>query len=592
MGGFARLRLATGLLVRSLRAASTCLAALALGCTAEPPTQIVVSVNTDLAIGSEVDALHLVIQRKNSGGTFVTVRELNHTLGAGDELPLTLSLTRADKGSKTVRVEAEALRAGQLVVRRRAVAHFVTGRILGLPVNLVAACEREFLGCEVIEQTCNDRGICEPLERKSLSSWDGAPAFDPAPAPDFDAGPPDGGDGRDAGDTGGPIEGDHIVQLALGNKHSCALWESGAVQCWGGDDFGQLSSTFGDTSCPDPRENLCAYPRTLDIPEAVSLAAGDNFNCVVAASGEALCWGADDSGQLGDGPAVASDGGLIPVSPGLVQTVMGVQDADFVEAGGASACAMTATGPRCWGSNVFAQLRQVPDPLLAETAIKPDRPFDATARIGDSFACGVVSGAVVCWGDDHLGQLGADAEEPVTQEVAITGNGKSLSAGGEHVCALLNSNEVRCWGRNDYNQVGVPADTVGDCDDGGFTRACAKVPQIVGGQPRARALALGGLFSCLITDDAEQQVKCWGDNRNGIVEAGNAAIAFTRPVAVAGLKNARLIAAGRNHACAVVGTNDLHCWGSNEFGQLGPNAPLGSEAEPPSRIELVEPGGG
>jgi alpha-tubulin suppressor-like RCC1 family protein len=587
MGGFARLRLATGL--------AALVAALAPACTAEQPTQIVVSVNTDLALGAEVDALRLVIQRKNSGGTFVTVKQLDHALEPGDvdELPLTLALTRAEKGSRTVKVLAEARFAGVPVVRRQAVAHFVSGRILGLPLNLVAACEPQWLACEGKQQTCNDRGMCEGIERKTLASWDGAPPFDPAEPPPPDAGGPgeDGGGGDDAGvDAGGPV-GDHVIDLALGRKHSCALWASGVVQCWGGDDAGQLSNEFGLRPCPGPRENLCAFPRQLDIPDAVSIAAGDSFSCAVTRGGQTLCWGSDELGELGDGEPVFADGGLVPSDRGQVRPVVGAADAEFVTAGAFFACAAGgALGPRCWGDNSYTQLREAAEPSIAHSAIKPDRPLeDATASMGDLFACSLVSGAVVCWGDDHLGQGGEDAAEARIQEVAITGGARSVTAGPQHACALLNTGEVRCWGRNDYHQVGVAAGTVGQCDDGGIDRRCAKSPQPVGGDPRARALALGALFSCLITDDADAQVECWGDNRNGAIDATNPAIAFTRPVPVAGLKKARLLAAGRNHACAVIGNSDLYCWGSNEFGQLGPNATLGSDAQAPARVELPAP---
>jgi alpha-tubulin suppressor-like RCC1 family protein len=288
------------------------------------------------------------------------------------------------------------------------------------------------------------------------------------------------------------------------------------------------------------------------------------------------------------------DGGLIGIQRGEVRTVVDLTDATFIETGAFSSCAAGGpSGARCWGDNSFAQFRMMAEPSVAHTAIKPDRPFgDATASMGDAHACSIVSGAVVCWGDDHLGQGGEDTVEPKVQEVAITGNARSVTTGPQHSCALLTSGEVRCWGRNDYNQVGVPAAMVADCDDGGFTRACAKTPQVVNGEPEARALALGALFSCLISADGEAEVKCWGDNRNGIIDAASTAIAYTRPVAVAGLKKARLIAAGRNHACAITGTNDLWCWGSNEFGQLGPNATLGNDAQAPARVELPLPTGG
>jgi alpha-tubulin suppressor-like RCC1 family protein len=32
---------------------------------------------------------------------------------------------------------------------------------------------------------------------------------------------------------------------------------------------------------------------------------------------------------------------------------------------------------------------------------------------------------------------------------------KMISAGGEHTCALLDDDSVKCWGRNQYGQLGL-----------------------------------------------------------------------------------------------------------------------------------------
>src|SRR5262245_17468312 len=122
MGRFARLCLAA--------VSCTLPAALGPGCTTEQPTQIVVSVNTDFSLGSEVDELRLDIRRQDDElGDFAPVKEVREPLRVGDGLPLTLALTRAEHGSNTVKVTAEGWLGDTLVVRRIAVAHFVTGRV-------------------------------------------------------------------------------------------------------------------------------------------------------------------------------------------------------------------------------------------------------------------------------------------------------------------------------------------------------------------------------------------------------------------------------------------------------------------------------
>jgi alpha-tubulin suppressor-like RCC1 family protein len=60
-------------------------------------------------------------------------------------------------------------------------------------------------------------------------------------------------------------------------------------------------------------------------------------------------------------------------------------------------------------------------------------------------------------------------------------NVMAVAAGGEHTCALLGDGTVRCWGRNDYGQLG----------DGTTTHR--STPATVSGLSGATAVAAGGL---------------------------------------------------------------------------------------------------
>jgi alpha-tubulin suppressor-like RCC1 family protein len=88
---------------------------------------------------------------------------------------------------------------------------------------------------------------------------------------------------------------------------------------------------------------------------------------------------------------------------------------------------------------------------------------------------------------------------------------------------------------------------------------------------------VGGAFACALLDSA--QAKCWGDNRamqlgapitapaygDGPNETGD----FLPEVAPGGGRSLRAIATGRAHACAILDTGDVRCWGDNGDGQLG-----------------------
>ena len=139
-------------------------------------------------------------------------------------------------------------------------------------MNLVSVCRDRFAGCEQQpELTCGDQGMCEAIERTKLDVWSGPPPFQPG---ELDAGP----GATDAGSDGSLGAENRVVQLALGDRHSCALWASGAVHCWGADDFRQLSSQVDE--CPGQDDSyMCPAPRQLRMPDAVSLSAGAAFNC-------------------------------------------------------------------------------------------------------------------------------------------------------------------------------------------------------------------------------------------------------------------------------------------------------------------------
>jgi alpha-tubulin suppressor-like RCC1 family protein len=203
-----------------------------------------------------------------------------------------------------------------------------------------------------------------------------------------------------------------------------------------------------------------------------------------------------------------------------------------------------------------------------------------TIALGFLHGCGrTPSGAVKCWGDNGAGQLGdgipfdqpdRPASTMTPQAVPGIANAVDVCSGVAHSCAALQDGTVHCWGLNTFGQLG----------DGTQNRSPGAV-QVVG-ITDAASLACGQSFVCAIRKDAT--VSCWGANYGGQFGDGDKTTDAGVAVApVTGLTGVRALSAGYAHACAVVQSGDLYCWGANDQGQLG----IGSTAESLTPTKLV-----
>jgi hypothetical protein len=123
---------------------------------------------------------------------------------------------------------------------------------------------------------------------------------------------------------------------AEGSSHTCALTAVGAVLCWGANESGQLGdATTLNRQTPGPAVGLPAG--------AQALSAGDAHTCALI-GGHIMCWGGNNGGQLGNG---------IPIARPIPRAVTGLASGvSVVAAHDSRTCAVTATGgAQCWGLN-------------------------------------------------------------------------------------------------------------------------------------------------------------------------------------------------------------------------------------------------
>jgi alpha-tubulin suppressor-like RCC1 family protein len=234
-----------------------------------------------------------------------------------------------------------------------------------------------------------------------------------------------------------------VGMVALGPQHGCAARLDGTAYCWGSGSDGRLGiGTYGYRTLP---AQVVALPAT-----AARMGAGGAHSCVVLADGTVRCWGWDSYGQLGDGDTV------------------------------------TRTSPVVAGTDLVD---------VAEVAL------------GYQHSCARLStGVVRCWGDNFSGVLGtgSTATYLTRPHAGIPGlTAVALSAGYSHYCTLLADGAVRCWGDNNFGQLG----------DG--TNGNRSTPVAVPGLSGATGIGTGFHFSCAVM--ADTTVRCWGDNTGGVL---------------------------------------------------------------------------
>ena len=147
------------------------------------------------------------------------------------------------------------------------------------------------------------------------------------------------------------------TSIALGEEHACAV-ASGAAYCWGRDDHGQLGDGKSKPSSPTP-----ALVNGLN--NVVAVTAGEFHTCALTEPGAVWCWGDNEWGNLGDGTVMTERD--VPVA------VIGLPPATAISAGAEHTCALLASGDAmCWGDDTYGELgdgvadggaRSVPTPV-------------------------------------------------------------------------------------------------------------------------------------------------------------------------------------------------------------------------------------
>ncbi len=409
-------------------------------------------------------------------------------------------------------------------------------------------------------------------------------------------------------------------RIDAGSSHTCAVLDGGTVRCWGNGEFGRLgygnTDDIGDDETP-------ASVGAVDLGAgrtATAVTAGGSHTCALLDDGGVRCWGDGDTGRLGYGNADNVGDGLGenvgdvgPVDLGAGRT------ATAITAGGEHTCALLDNATvRCWGNGEFGRLGygnpdNVGDGTGANVgAVGPvdlgaGRTSTAITAGGGSHTCALLdNGTVRCWGNGAEGRLGygntddvGDDETPASVGAVDLGAGRTataITAGGSHTCALLDNGTVRCWGDNEFGQLGYGNDdSVGD---GVGENVGDAGPVDLGAGRTTTAITAGSDHTCAVLDDG--RVRCWGRGEFGPLGYGDtdnvgdgigATPGDVGPVELGAGRTATAITAG-SHTCAVLNNGRVRCWGFGGDGRLGyGNEDTIGDTETPGSVGPVAAGG-
>ena len=382
------------------------------------------------------------------------------------------------------------------------------------------------------------------------------------------------------------------IDLEVGGKHSCAYASIRDVKCWGNGSSGQLgignSLLIGD----EANEMGESLPFSLlgSQFEVHQLALSDTHTCAVNATGAVKCWGEiallgigyDDSDGFGDGYIEMGD-----VLPYL--SLPTGRSVDMIEAGGSHTCAVLDNNDLiCWGENEAGQLglgntTHIGDDAdeigddFSTVSLPSGRTVDALA-LGADHTCALLDDAsIVCWGDNTYGQLGIGNTNTIGDGAGEMGDSLStvslptgrtateITAGQDITCAILDNNDLICWGNNDYGQLGQ-GNTV-DVDDPSGLSAISL-------GSNAQSVDAGVNSVCAVVSNA---VKCWGRNTEGQLGLGdtnhrgdgiNEMGSNLNSISLASGSISQ-VEVGDGFACALKSSGAIKCWGSGQEGRLG-----------------------
>lgn len=346
----------------------------------------------------------------------------------------------------------------------------------------------------------------------------------------------------------------YITSIESSAYTNCILTRDGVFKCWGYRGAYNFANGLNDDDeneyiSDDPEEKADGIPASqLGDMTVLHAETNEYFGCALYENKSVKCWGNNDYVGLDD-PANDTSGytGDIPEELGNNLPVINFGDGLTVKQlslGNAHACVILNNDRlKCWGSNDYGQAG------LGDTETRGD---DAN-EMGDALS---------------YVDLGTDEnQEPYTAKQVMAGYGLT--------CAVLNNDQIKCWGDNSSAQLGY-----GDIENRGddADEMGNNLPFVdLGSQRTVKKVFAYYAHTCAILDN--DALKCWGDNSYGQIGLAIASDYVGSPANMMGDNLLEIdfasdaavvdVLLGDNHTCALLADSTLKCWGYNAYGQAG-----------------------
>jgi cysteine-rich repeat protein len=392
--------------------------------------------------------------------------------------------------------------------------------------------------------------------------------------------------------------------VALGDRSPhCVITRTGNARCWSYLDSGPLGETenFGDD------EPASAAPIT-DLGARILRLVDEE--CAIVEGGGVRCFGSRERAGYGTGTECTPGASCCPYLDVPTCSDLELHAAAVWLGVDLPRCVVIeGGGVRCWGTCRNERLDwddddnpAFPDEFfdtrcLAIPGLDPlddffgDQPAEdlsgledidiggvaVQVAVGNGHICALLdTGRVRCWGPNQKGQLGqghteyvGDDEPPAAGALVELGaDVVTLAAADYHTCALLENGEVRCWGSAGRDEYDGTITLDGELGLG--------IPEHIGDDEvplDVPALQVGGEVEqltpeCVLLRGGD--VRCWGIQPSGYALGEDHVVgdddvpADYPPIDIGG--RAVQVTSNNVGACVLLDTGAVRCWGHYAVG--------------------------